>query len=80
MEKPRCVCCGASVTFQFYLCTQCEAKYGKRKDEWDPWLLFLVNDEAKERMRQMRGYYNREMPFSDIDDIEEIPYYDTDVM
>ena len=70
--KPKCVVCGNNVTYRFYLCARCEKEYGKRRKDWPAWLIFLINDEAKERMREKRGYYDQEISFSDIPDIENL--------
>ena len=77
--KPECVSCGKTITWQFYLCNTCEKEYGKRKDDWPEWLGYLVNEEAKQRMRYRDGYWARRQakPSSD-HNIVYIMYWDDD--
>ena len=75
MDNPTCVVCGKNVAYRWYLCAECEDKYGKRKDEWPEWLRFLVNDAAKERMRQKRGYYPP-IDVRSIDDMSDEELYE----
>jgi len=78
MDNPTCVVCGKQIGVRFYLCSVCEKTWGRRKRDWPEWLRFLVNDEKKERMRELRGYYDREISFSDYPEIDNMA--STDVM
>lgn len=53
--KPKCVVCGKPITWAFYVCSDCEEQYGKRKDERPEWLTFLINEERMARYRHENG-------------------------
>ena len=73
--KNRCVTCHKIIAFRFSLCHKCGLLYGQDSGDWPPWLAFLVRENERMRKRHERNP-NRETPFSDNPDIENIPYID----
>ena len=67
--RSRCVIptCGKKITWRFWLCSDCEEKYGRRKnDENRPkWVTFLVNEAARQRRAYDRDKEN-EISFEDL--------------
>ena len=68
MSQSKCVVCGRKITYRFYVCRVCGKEYGQTKAEWPEWLRFLVNDTARERMRE-RSWAEREIFFGFASDI-----------
>lgn len=65
--KPKCVVCHRVITYQFWLCSKCEDKYGNRMGDWPPWLQFLVKDTRRERYRNQRDA-SKEEPLESLED------------
>ena len=53
---PTCILCSLELTWQFYICHDCEEDYGQY-EEWAPWLQDAVRDEASRRMRIQRDAF-----------------------
>ena len=64
MQNRRCVC-GKIITSNFDLCEKCMLEYGKNREEWPDWLVFMVADMKRER-RQDFAYQRNEITFSDL--------------
>lgn len=60
-----CVC-GKHIIGRSELCNECLAIYGSNRSEWPKWLVFMVNDMARERGADKRICRN-EVSFCDIE-------------
>ena len=52
--KKECPVCHKVITYRAYLCTDCYDRYGSIKENWPPWLEWLVRDYERERMSERR--------------------------
>ncbi len=44
-----CAVCQKPITYRFSLCRECEAEYGNRASDWNPWVKAAVNHDRRER-------------------------------
>lgn len=64
MSKKCCVC-GKIITNSYDLCNKCLSEYGKDRETWPEWLVFLVADTQKEKYQKIKILQN-EVTFSDL--------------
>jgi hypothetical protein len=62
------------------MCNACMKEHGYKQADRPEWLKYLVREEAKERMRLYRGYYDREISLEEVDNDEfwYVEYWDED--
>lgn len=63
----KCVVCEKNITYQFWLCSACEDKYGNRMGDWPPWLQYLVKQTRRDRYRHKRDA-SKEVPLERLED------------
>lgn len=66
-----CVVCHKRVSWKFWLCSECEEKYGYSQEDPDrpEWVRFLIRDAARERREDEK--YTNMRSYEDFDNSED---------
>lgn len=54
-DRHTCLVCSKPITWQFAICSACEAEYGNKMEQWPEWLSYLWKDTQRQRRASKRS-------------------------